>query len=272
MQAAEVQQPIAASAEGGGARWWIGLLAGSGILATVLGFGLPKVFGPAADKVAELRGESSLKVHIDADGRFVPVESSLWALADSDPRVGGDSTAGLRAAGAVAVHRTIVAVTVENVWSRQVTVTSIRAVVESPRRDPLAGALVRVAPGGGGTEPPPVNLGFALDTGDLEARVVTDGQPGATHYVDQHGVTLKPGEQLRLRMAGHSRAHHVAWSAVVRYVVDGEPHDTPIGTAGQFQVTGARSSYPQAYELSTSTFRAVPVADLCGADCRTLRQ
>ncbi|MFC0527736.1 hypothetical protein [Phytohabitans kaempferiae] len=262
----------AASTSGRGRlRAVIGYLAASGVLAAIVAFGLPIIYNAAAGGVGESNGESAVKVTVDDDGGFDPIEGSLWAFANSSPPLGEGDPEEIRAADAVALRAGVVVVTVENVGSRSLTITSIRAIVETPRRDPLAGAILRVAPGGGGGEDPPVPIGFALDTADLEARTTSGDEPSTTHYLDRYGMTLKPGEQMRLRMAGHTRAHDVVWSAVMRHVSDGETHDTPIGAPDQFRVTAASARYASAYEYSTRALRQVPVRDMCGADCRSVR-
>jgi len=245
---------------------WLALIAASGVLATVVGFALDRYYDRIVDAVTGANENAALAVHIDDDGGFAAIEGSVWALPGPPPAESTD--AALRSTGAVAIGRTIVGVTVENVGKQPLTMVSVKA-VRHARQDTIADTLVRVAPGGGGAEPPPINLGFALDTSDLEARVVEHDELTATRYLDRYGVTLGPGEQLRLRLAGYVTTHNVGWSVVLRYVIDGEDYVADVGSdKQQFHVTGASERYVRAYEWAAQDVRLVAQADICGADCR----
>lgn len=247
---------------------WLALITASGVLATIVGFALDRYYDRIITTITGPGEEAALSVHVDDGGGFAALEGTVWALLGSLPE-SEPTDAVIRSAGAVAIGQTVVAVTVENQGTEPLTMISFKAVRHT--RDPMiAGTLLHVAPGGGGGLPPPINLGFALDTSDLEARVVENSEFTAAHYLNREGVALKPGEQMRLRLAGFSTTHRVGWSAVLRYVVDGKENLAYVGSEKeQFHVTGASQHYARAYEWAASSVRTVSQADICGLDCRT---
>jgi hypothetical protein len=248
----------------------LGVLAASGLLATVTGLVITKGWDQWTDRAADAVGQNAIAVH--AEDRTIKVGVGDQYALDKDiegplpasPKI----SAFLMARHAAQVGISSVDVVLENRRREIAVLTSMVAVVRH-RRPPLDAVIV-VAGDGGGTGYAPVRVAFDLDSVDLAGRVV-DGndQPTATPFLDRAGITLNPGEKLRFHLIGASRSSYVEWSVEVSFLVGGSSRLASVASASDpLRVSAPAAAYASAYRWTEKGLEKIPVRDACDG-CNT---
>jgi hypothetical protein len=181
----------------------------------------------------------------------------------------------LRTNAAVPVSRSAISLVIQNPHDSPVTITAIRARVES-RTPPAAGTLLAPS-GAGGPGSEVLRLIFDLDEPDHRARTLTFDQSGrevaGEVYFGRHFLPIGPGEQIVIMLQAKTSTCLCRWAAEAAVVLDGHASTVPLGgQRSPYAVTAAAERYQNGYRyeaLADAGWEVAPadLAQLCPTNC-----
>jgi hypothetical protein len=178
-------------------------------------------------------------------------EANLLATHDaSSPGVWAIKQGGVRTAWAprYAFCFSRLRLTLQGQWVRPVLITQMRALVQ--RSAPLAGTLIWVGSAG---ESSIIEIGFDLDEKAPIARSRTESITLGGPYLDNHQLTVAPGEIVSLDVMAQTREHFCEWRIEFTYKVDQKTVTRVVGDGdAPFRTSALTNNYQARYFYSYS--------------------